>query len=315
MIAGQVSSQMVVVEALTSFLTQQDEFRPNEFSSYCTDLVNLHEEIAALEWVPCVPAELVSDYELAGRQLYGDQFCVHGFGESGMAEDSPTHSCFVFPVYSAIPNQGNEQALGLDLNSEKTRATALQSCIREDRLRISGPIKLVQDSSQRQTAFLAFKPVWTSGSNQNFESTDQFGWIGEDGNQLRGIGVGVFRVEELITPLLENFNERLIVEIIDVTGDDQLLLYSQFPSDVNSESASSELPDSEALASQLKQGRLSRVVTIEPFGRKWDVHFYMPDARESALARSVWMTLTVGLLLTTMVSGLPFFIQLARRTT
>lgn len=298
-IEGIVRSKMVVIEALTSFLSQDEEYRDPEFKSYCSHLVNMHGEIAALEWAPCVPQELINKNEELGKKLYGGRYQIHKFADTDEEEfRTGLLSNHLFPVLAAVPIQGNELALGLDLNSEGNRSRALRQSIRDNRLTISGPIFLHQDEQEHQTAFLAIKPVWTHSKNPNLSNPQDSRPYGPDGKLLRGIGVGVFRIDELVSPMFDGFENKIRVEIIDTTDGHQVL-YSQFPRTPRRNSPSRAQMNFES-------------AIIKPFGREWEIRFYLSPNDRLSNSRPVFGSLTCGLLLTTMISGIPIIVQLAR---
>ena len=290
-----------IVQALASFLSSQKQYSCEEFQAFCEPLVRQHDEIAALEWVPYVKHADRELHEQLGRQIVDPNYSIRSRLPDQSLPVIDNREDY-FPVFGVSPTVGNERALGLDLAFESSRNEALRFAIRENKLGLSGPIQLVQDDSDR-AAFLAFLPVW--GDGRDLAAQRQFPFQKDlseinAGRQLRGMAVGVFRVDEVVRPFFEKLLGELSVTILDVTNDPELLL---------------ELGDT---------GGVSRIhgessefapepITTDQFGRSWQFNFAAIQKSPQPIDESIWSALAIGMLLSFLFAGLPVIISFFRQ--
>ena len=289
-IAGRLNSEMVVVQSLSAFIGCQDQFSHVAFQQFCQPLVEQHQNLKALEWAPLVTQPNREQHEMQGRKTIRPDYTIHsGKDAADRWQTAPIENEY-YPVFAAYPVKGNEAALGLNLAFEQQRQSALQSAIEQDRPGLSGPIRLVQDQEE-QIAFLGFVPTW-----QQVTGNETQGVKGE----LRGLAVGVFQVQALIEPILEDWNlgkrKQYDLQIYDVTHQKELLFTSK---------PITEIPV-DALNAQS--------ATINALGRAWDVVFYDRNPERASQNGSLAIIFGIGFLLTLMSAGAPLFISLIRKS-
>jgi CHASE1-domain containing sensor protein len=185
------------------------------------------------------------------------------------------------PVLFVEPNAGNEPALGFDLASEQVRREALHRARESGRIALSGPITLVQEK-ENQAALIAFLPIDRKGASMASEVQGRA--------YLEGFAVVVFRVGDLI----EYAIARLASEGIDIWVQDTTvastaeLLHVYI--DPESRGDRPRSPPADAL--HAKDG-------FELGGRRWQVIAApAPGALALPVARSAWLALLAGLLMT-----------------
>ncbi len=106
---------------------------------------------------------------------------------------------FYAPVRFIEPIAGNHAAIGYDVASEETRRSALQFARATGDLAVSGPVRLVQETSD-QFGVLLFAPATDASEN------------------TRGFAVAVFRLRELLREVMAGQGVPFAARLTDVTG-------------------------------------------------------------------------------------------------
>lgn len=114
--------------------------------------------LAALQWVPRVPAAERAAYEAAARGagLAGFQFTERS--AAGQVQSAAERAEY-FPVYFMEPLAGNQAALGYDLGSESERRAALEQARASGQPTATAPIRLLQG----EQGLMIFQPVYRAG--------------------------------------------------------------------------------------------------------------------------------------------------------
>lgn len=181
-----------VLASLSDYYTvAQLRVEPKKFAEFVQRSLNSYPGIQALEWAPLVRRSERLSYEqqmqAAGYQnfqiteLAGDDSLVR-------AGDRP----YYIPVIYIEPLTNNEVALGYDLNSNSTRAAAIQQARDTGEVTATGRIRLVQ--KKQQFGFLVFLPVYLDASIP--DSLEQ------QRERLEGFLLGVFQVSDVVEEAL-----------------------------------------------------------------------------------------------------------------
>ncbi|QKJ24538.1 CHASE domain-containing protein [Poseidonibacter lekithochrous] len=160
-----------------------------QFKDFVSEYLELHHSIKAIEWLPYISKEQRSFFEeKASKELNIDfKFTYKNQqGEIKLLEEEKTE---YYPVYYLEPFKPNQQVLGYDLSSNKTRLKALKESIKSRKDTASAKINLIQEK-ENTSAFLFFIPVWEISNK----------------NQIKGFVVGVYEIEEMIIHSLEHDN-------------------------------------------------------------------------------------------------------------
>ena len=129
-----------------------DQVTLDEFQHAALSLRLSNLDLAAFEWVPCVPARERAVFEAAIREDT-PEFTIRGMAPGPTATPAPeAEECW--PITRISPIVGNETALGFDLRTGPPVAT-LQRARATGRLALSPPLRLVQDSAgERSVIFV-----------------------------------------------------------------------------------------------------------------------------------------------------------------
>ena len=194
-----IASMMISVPSLTreefrAFVTNRLRDLPGT-QALGANLVVTDAEREALE--QRVRGEGLPDYRIWQRGPDGKPVPAHGRD-------------YYAPVYFTEPITGNERALGFDIASEPRRAQTLRTASEANDLRVTAPLRLVQESGS-QAGVLAVMPV--------FDPVDSADGAGR---RLRGYAVGVFRMGDLLEAAFgEHFGQPVTTVLTDITEPDE----------------------------------------------------------------------------------------------
>jgi PAS domain S-box-containing protein len=144
----------------------------------------------------------------------------------------------------------NIQAMGYDMYSQPTRRAAMQAALESGEARLSGPVQLVQDGETRSTGLLIYLPVYRGGERPADSEARRM--------LMRGWVYVPFRMRPFVSASLGNIRREARFRIYDVTGGDEVLLFT------NAFGQSDEPP----------AFRYSRPMRL--YGRDWRIDFDSP---------------------------------------
>lgn len=272
---------------LSILFAGSDHVTREEFADAARRMEARYPAIAALEWVPVVPAAQRDEVETAAkRELAAPfQFQVPG-ADGGMtrAPAVPEH----FPILYVEPLPGNERALGYDLAFGPT-SHELELARRTGTLVVSGSVSLLQEPRPNRHSIIFIWPVFAAG----------------DQNRCLGFVQGIFRLDDMLgSDPGDNAAKILDVLFLDLDANDasRRALFYGAASGAEAIPAEAELRAGLHHAARLKVGN-----------RTW-LALYRPSAawRESQSSLMPWGPLLSGLLVTGLLAGLIH--TLSRRT-
>jgi CHASE1-domain containing sensor protein len=310
MIGKQLESQLDLVRAVGIYVSEHEDFSPEHFQEFCEPLIRSHPSIKALSWAAVVPDDKRQAFEATARFSGDIRRSIYerdGDGSLVPAAKRP----YYFPVQGIVPLETNTQAIGFDLGSEPMRRATLQKAQQFDTPVITGPLQLVQDEEPVE-AFLAIVPVWNDQANSKLPraSAVDSGAAANDPKPARGpsqtvhwpkgFASGVFHTADVIDPCLKLTRQQIWLRIVDVT-DQPTLVY--------------EVPELQQAAFRGDPLPLTPEVTsAERFGRSWRVEFYLPSHARLEDESTGLLIAIIGFLLSTVLSGVPFLINLFKRS-
>ena len=150
------------LEALVGFLKTCPEVNAQRFREFAGCL-NHGGSVQAWEWVPAVPAPTRAGFEAAARREGPTNFAIFEKDAAGRRVMAAARD-WTYPVFYAEPVQGNEQALGYDLGSERTQRRALEEAMKTGLPRATDPIQLVRETGS-QSGALIVQPVSSAGGS------------------------------------------------------------------------------------------------------------------------------------------------------
>ncbi|MEI6125109.1 MAG: PAS domain S-box protein [Pseudomonadota bacterium] len=278
-------SQHHVLNSLQALFTAEDIDRTT-FGQFASQVLTLHPNIQALEWIPRVQSNRRTEYEaMVARQGFTG-FQIREYDREKKLVPAGRRSEY-YPVDYIVPFTGNEPAFGFDLASDPIRREALhQSCVTNDFV-ATGRITLIQEKG-KQYGFLVFAPVFRK--NTAHETAEE-----RRGN-LAGFVLGVFRAGDLIDEFFKNTLPQGIS--FQVFNDTSLTAENMLSSEGSSEGHGTSM---------------EKIRTFPFAGRTWAVRFIAPDTVVTAQrTRYPYLVLAVGLI-STVLLGL-FLNSIARRS-
>ena len=185
------------LEGLSHFLQASSEFNRQQFHDYVSAL-SLGEFVQAWEWVPAIPAAARSQFETAVRREGFTNFTIYQKDTLGRRFSASSRSVH-YPVLYVEPFQINQQALGYDVGSEKTRNLALQESIKTGLTCATDPIILVQEATI-QKGTLVCSPIFTKGNPP----------------QLRGFAIGTLCLGAILDATMNDATRQGTVARVDL---------------------------------------------------------------------------------------------------
>lgn len=233
-----------VLQGVRAFYLNQREMERSEFAGYVAAL-DIYKNYPGMQGVSF--AHLVNDGQ---KREY-----IAALRRSGLSgyDIKPEGSRAIYAPVSFIEphNERNDRVIGFDNLSNPARKATLERARDEDRAIISEKLLLKQDDSQAQQAgFLVFMPVFRRGAAHDTLEARQA--------NIDGWFAASFRMEDMLTGLLDAHSEGINIEIFD-EGDISSL----------SRMYGSQLPAASLYTS---------TEIVEIAGRKWSIRFSsLPD--------------------------------------
>lgn len=181
-----------------------------DFTLLTARVLKTYPGIQAMEWAPLVAG--------ADRPKFEAQVRAEGYPGFQITELNPQRQLiragsrpYHTPVTYVEPWASNEIALGYDLNSNLTRATAMDQARDTGQITATGRVRLVQERRD-QFGFLMFSPVYSSlpGDRSPLPTTRS-----QRRQQLRGFFLGVFRLSDLVEGSLRGLQYEIDFALYD----------------------------------------------------------------------------------------------------
>jgi signal transduction histidine kinase len=282
-----IDRYLEVVNAIGTFMTAYNEVDRWEFFALAEKNLPRFPGIQALEWVPRVPAEKRTEYEEQGQKdgLYGFQFTERDAqGNAVPARERDEY----FPIYFVEPFEGNQTALGFDIQSDPAGRRILNRARDSGRMVASRQVGLVQ-AADSEAAILTVLPIYDPKSEPATAAERQ--------DALVGFVLGVFRFSDLAEVAMSDSAsaDALDIYLYDAAADpEDRRIYFQ-PSPLRPDGAT-PLPESEVFEGLYKS------TALEVAGREWVIvatpapGYFVNDAGLVS-----WSVASVGLLLTALL--------------
>ena len=210
---------VVNFEALRSLAILFDRVSMPEqrlFKHEAAEILNRHNDIQALEWIPRVLHSERVKYESELKHEFPEFEFTERQEQGRMVRAADRQE--YYPVYYVEPLIGNEAAFGFDLASNNTRLKALEKSRNLGIPQATASITLVQEK-ETQKGFLAFIPVYDG--NPITEEKRR--------NRLKGFVLGVYRIGDIfLSSALSKEPLGIDMKLIDETspsGNDILYIH------------------------------------------------------------------------------------------
>jgi CHASE1-domain containing sensor protein len=210
-----LQKNLEMVYSIESFFLSSEYISLEEFKAFNNGAIKRHSGIQALEWIPKVPHSNRKEFEKYMRANGMPSFAITERSKSGQMTTALERD-FYYPATYVEPFDGNEEAIGFDLASNKARLVALNLAIDSGEMTFTERIRLVQEKG-KQFGFLAFMPVYQQQVQNNMRSRRK---------NIRGFALGVFRVKDIIQSAVQNYEiSEIDINIVDasVSGKERML--------------------------------------------------------------------------------------------
>jgi len=187
------------------YAVAQRSVNRQEFVAFVERSLQAYPGIQALEWAPLIRETERFAYERNIRLEGYKNFQITELGEAKNLVRAAKRPYYL-PVTYIEPFTGNEFALGYDLNSDITRATAIAQATDTGKTTATGPIKLVQER-RNQFSFLIFLPIYERHKIPKSIALRR--------QQLKGVLLGVFRVSDVVEGALQNLQYEIDFTVHD----------------------------------------------------------------------------------------------------
>lgn len=151
-----ITHESATMEVLRAQISTAENFSAAAFKRHAHRLLSEHPEVRAVEWVPQVLREDLESFQSLMDGHYPD-YMIKQFDHNG-AEVAVLEGEEFFPVAFAVPEAGNQNAIGYDLGSQSRRRQAIMQSIESGDDQMSEIITLVQTN---RPGLLLLKPVFT----------------------------------------------------------------------------------------------------------------------------------------------------------
>ncbi len=277
--------EMQAITAISALCGSQPQVTRDEFRDFTAPFLTNFSNTSVYSWVDRVPASARADYEQSIRAQGFPDFYI--FEKDSYGNNRPVG---VRPEYFSVtyiePFSANQKALGFDDASEQTRLDAVISARDSGKPAVTGPIYLVQDS-RPVIGILLMMPVYQDGAAVSS--------VEERRASLRGLAVGVFRVDDLLKRALGNINPHDIdLFLYDIGNPDAPRFIGFYPSQTGPQ----DLPAAGAPSLAQLQAENLQTATIPVANRSWMVVARVGPAYVVRASRWIpWMSMLIGLLL------------------
>lgn len=235
-----------------------------QFDEIAQDLVNRHNGLVALAWIPVVPAERRLEMEASAHEdgLFG--FSIRERDAKGNLVDAAPRDAY-YPIYYAVPFDKDQEYLGADLYAVEQAASAIDVAAAEGTpVALPGAVELGISSLGNELQIL--RPVYSN------DGTD----IGLPREQrLRGFVMGLLRFDRIVQPVLEKLTTPAWLDIyiyrVGEGADRELMLFA--PSRLRSVNARplsrDEIEEAHFNRQSFSLGDMALSIVATPVARKY----------------------------------------------
>lgn len=256
-----------------------------EFEAFLRAHLDAHPEIRAIEWLPRIAADERAAFEAAARSTGRGHFRItERASDEALVPAAPRPE--YFPVWFAMPVEGNHPALGFDTYSRPNNRSVMDAARDRGTVLTTEAFTLVQDF-ERNRSIAIYRPIYGSSV---IPTT-----LLERRRDLRGFLVILLRVADLSTASLPDAQSTAMdwMLIDESASADNRLLHFQ-PSRLRR----TPVPPP---PSGHFDGPLVAAIPLQVPGRTWRMHFApVPEFHSLGDRSREWLMLAFGLALTTL---------------
>jgi PAS domain S-box-containing protein len=270
---------------LPHFFECSQEVTRDEFSRYVASIVgqiNVH----TFQWIPAVP---VAQKEAFEKQVQAEGIQDFAFWQkdaNGQKVPAGQREMY-YPILYMEPIAGDKGVLGCDLGSDPSCRTAIEKAIQTGLPTATDSVKLTWDTTQ-QPNMLVFHPVFSRAG---------------DNRSVHGCILAALRLDSLLKSTFEVRQEKSMLTVVS--------LYKLHPSQAPQFAASSLMQQGAAdeKAFHAGYGVASAVYPLFMFGNAYALTVQPgPGFLNARVAQSGWISVLIGLTLTTLVTVFVMFL-------
>ncbi|HNK30664.1 MAG TPA: CHASE domain-containing protein [Plasticicumulans sp.] len=177
-----------VLYSLRDFYAASQDVEPEEFARFAQPALQRHPGLRALSWNRVLDDGQRDAWEQAMRAGGQPGFTLTERAADGQLQPAARRSAYV-AIETIVPDRGNHSAIGYDVASDPVRRAAMERARDSGQPVATSRIALVQDASAAR-GMLVFMPIYAN--DQPVETIEQ------RREALRGYGVGVFLIDEIV---------------------------------------------------------------------------------------------------------------------
>ncbi len=201
-----LAGHLEVLRALRDMVQVDKSPERDRFRQLASGLRARHPGVQSLQWIPRITHAERPGLEAAMREAGYADFRLKHFDDARGLFPAQAQAEY-FPVLFMEPETGNERALGLDITYREVTRVALERALASDEPALTQVFTLVQETGSQQ-AVIAYLAV-------------------HDGSRARGVLAAVFRLQDLLSTVLDTgFNPDVQFAIRDA-ADPEVVLFGQ----------------------------------------------------------------------------------------
>ena len=285
-IENEIERYLDVLYSLQSFYKSSQSVERLEFKTFTQMALLRYRGLQAIEWDPKVLRTEREAFEQGVREEGFADFVIKEMGPDKEIKTSVTREVY-FPITFAEPlDAKNQNLLGFDFMSEKSRQEALKIAWRSGKLAFTRPINLIQGP----VGMVAFLGIYHNDKSVETEE--------ERLENLKGFVAEILAIQEIILLALEKYKDRnFFLNIMDEDLQGDSVVFNQHLSGI------SKTLNNRELIEKISRGHSWEKVLS--FGsRNWRVKLY-PSADYFLFhqSRNMWFVLAGGLLFVGFLGG------------
>lgn len=272
------------------YVVSQGQVSRQAFNQFVARSLQVYPGIQALEWAPVVRQGDRLGFE---QTIQGEGFPTFKIQELGGDNQlvSAKDRAYYLPVTYIAPLQGNEAALGFDLNSSDARLAAIEPARDSGDIQSTERIRLVQEQRD-QYGFLVVLPLYQSGGVPAS--------LAERQAQFDGLLVGVFRIANVVEETLKDLSYDVDFVLYDQNAAADRQFLGQYDASTQTLQGVKQTPTALQLqrTNALCPDAAPCTRTLNTAQRQWRLEFMPAEAYRLTANYGTWATLLTGLLLT-----------------
>lgn len=226
---AKISAGSDLVASLNSFVQANPVLSDADFQEFTRKSRLAHPELLALSWNPLIDSASRNRFEVnLSKELAISHFQITQLDRQDRLVPAETRDIYV-PVRYITPWENNRMALGYDIASDPVISAAVAAAIRSGKQAATPPIRRMQ-APEAGLAVLLLDPAYKYRPGVDGKSTADLG-------PVSGLAVGVFRVDDMITPVPPLKLPPTLTWTLEDPGarPESRLLYPSSPPDINRE--------------------------------------------------------------------------------